>query len=558
MQVRRLQPKIGRNERCPCGSLKKHKHCCGALPRVTTRELPPEIAAHMAEVKALHRRREQQQGLGRPIISVVFGEYRLVAVRNRIMWAKNWKTFHDFLFGYIKNALGAEWGQNELTKPLTERHPILQCYDMLCRFQRQAGAGDGEIKEAAATGAVLVYLNLAYYLYLIDHNAKVQDRLLQRLRNRGEFQAARYETSIAALFALAGFSIEFENESDSTTTHVEFTATHQRSNRKYSVEVKSKHRHGLMWHTAGVPREPDVIGEVRDFLHKALRKSAQYDRIVFIELNLSDGTPGNKEPPWAEQVNSALRAAEQDLTVRGTQAPPAYVLVTNDTTGHNLEGTSGGVHLFASGFHMPDFYSGQRVTIPEAVAARDKHRDILSLAAAVRQWRDVPCTFDGEIPERVHGREAPWQIGQRYVVPTEDGSEAEGVLEEALMLALMSEGELKMWGVYRLDDGRRIICTNPVDEEEMRIYRRYPDTYFGVIRHVGGKLHTPVEMYDFFYDSYSCTPKEKLLDWLKTYQDQAQLQAMTQEQLAKFYCELLANEMLARKLKRENGKGRPE
>jgi uncharacterized protein YecA (UPF0149 family) len=24
-------PKIGRNERCPCGSGKKYKHCCGGV-----------------------------------------------------------------------------------------------------------------------------------------------------------------------------------------------------------------------------------------------------------------------------------------------------------------------------------------------------------------------------------------------------------------------------------------------------------------------------------------------------------------------------------------------
>ena len=27
--VRREQPKVGRNDPCPCGSGKKYKHCCG-------------------------------------------------------------------------------------------------------------------------------------------------------------------------------------------------------------------------------------------------------------------------------------------------------------------------------------------------------------------------------------------------------------------------------------------------------------------------------------------------------------------------------------------------
>ena len=29
--VRRVTPKVGRNEDCPCGSGKKYKHCCGKL-----------------------------------------------------------------------------------------------------------------------------------------------------------------------------------------------------------------------------------------------------------------------------------------------------------------------------------------------------------------------------------------------------------------------------------------------------------------------------------------------------------------------------------------------
>ena len=27
----RMQPKVGRNDPCPCGSGKKYKQCCGAL-----------------------------------------------------------------------------------------------------------------------------------------------------------------------------------------------------------------------------------------------------------------------------------------------------------------------------------------------------------------------------------------------------------------------------------------------------------------------------------------------------------------------------------------------
>ena len=43
----KLQPlvrrgkKVGRNEKCTCGSGKKYKHCC--LPKIKANELPPKI-----------------------------------------------------------------------------------------------------------------------------------------------------------------------------------------------------------------------------------------------------------------------------------------------------------------------------------------------------------------------------------------------------------------------------------------------------------------------------------------------------------------------------------
>ncbi len=46
----------------------------------------------------------------------------------------------------------------------------------------------------------------------------------------------------------AGFEIEFEDESDRSSTHCEFIATHKKSKRKYSVEAKSRHRPGFLGH----------------------------------------------------------------------------------------------------------------------------------------------------------------------------------------------------------------------------------------------------------------------------------------------------------------------
>jgi hypothetical protein len=47
---------------------------------------------------------------------------------------------------------------------------------------------------------------------------------------------------VAASLLRAGFDIAFEDESDSRTSHCEFTATSKRTGRSFSVEAKSRHR----------------------------------------------------------------------------------------------------------------------------------------------------------------------------------------------------------------------------------------------------------------------------------------------------------------------------
>src|SRR5260370_10479891 len=113
-------PKIGRNELCPCGSGIKYKRCRCDL------SMTREIDKALSRSEAQRIQRQRQQGLGKPIISTEFEGQRLVAVKNRLLHSKHWLTFHDFLFDYIRTALGPSWGNEELKKPPNARHPILK------------------------------------------------------------------------------------------------------------------------------------------------------------------------------------------------------------------------------------------------------------------------------------------------------------------------------------------------------------------------------------------------------------------------------------------------
>jgi hypothetical protein len=78
-------------------------------------------------------------------------------------------------------------------------------------------------------------------------------------------------------------------------------------------------------------------------------------------------------------------------------------------------------------------------------------------------------------------------------------------------------------------------------EDELAAYRSHPDTFFGVHRPQGRKAETPLQFFDFLYETYQKSPKEKLLEFLKNHSDFQTLQHKSQEELAIIYCERMAN-----------------
>jgi hypothetical protein len=144
--------KIGPNETCPCGSSKKYKRCHGS-PIGPLGPVLNEFAKVSARLDADRVQRERQQGLGKPIISANLDGTRFVAVKNRLLYSKKWLTFEDFLSDYIKTAIGSEWGNAEIAKPLEQRHPILIWYQKVCDYQRELIKKPGKVYEIVINSA---------------------------------------------------------------------------------------------------------------------------------------------------------------------------------------------------------------------------------------------------------------------------------------------------------------------------------------------------------------------------------------------------------------------
>lgn len=513
--------KIGRNDKCPCGSGKKYKKC----HLNSDINFMEDKSAHIfQQMQAKEFQCKEQQGLGREIISADFQGHKFVAVGSHLLYSKKWKTFYDFLNDYIKNALGSDWGNDELRKDFTGRHPVLQWYQYYCELQQKNKAKEGEITSVPHIGASTAYFGLAYNLYLLQHNKGIQEELIRRvkLNDKGNFYGALYETYVAAHFIKAGFDLEFENELDGSTTHCEFTATHKETGRKFSVEAKviAPKKKG----------KPSIVAKLND----AFKKQASHERIIFVDIGKPAGTYEEAKKLLLQAAES-LRELENSPRLKGQNHPPAYVIITNNSFWYDLKGQNFKFAALGEGFKIPSFKHDYKDTIQNALVEREKHKEVFGLLDSMHKHQEIPATFDGENPElafnSIDDGNPPLLIGNRYLIPSDKGDVA-----ATLRHVIVDEGRKLAIGAYDVDGGGSSILSCPLSDVELAAYKKHPRTFFGDLQ-PKTKIDDPLEFYDWLYNCYRNTPKEKLLEFMSHYPNIAELKKLSQEELAKLYCQ---------------------
>ena len=524
--------KVGRNKRCPCGSGKKFKQCHGSLGT----QYPPEtprLASLLSNSAAQERIRQAQQGLGKPVISAHWNDRQFVAVGNTLHYSKTWKTFIDFLGDYLKNKLSAEWGNAELAKPLADRHPLMQWYDALCHLQRRYISQPGQLSEMPVTGVIACYFSVAYGLYLLDHNIELQDRLIQRLKNPGNFQGAYYELQVASAFLLAGFTLVLEDETDPSQKHCEFNATSPITGKKYWVEAKARAVAGELGRTAadGTLSSNPLSSFVRQ-LNNALAKQADCERMIFLDLNtdMAANVSDDNRPAFIETANKRIEKYEKNELPEGEKA---YLFVTNLNFHKNLAQLAQLV-AWPVGLGIPDFNRSGHYRLSDRYMQERKHTDALRVAEGLSKLLKWPTTFDGSLPSvGLLGERAPVQIGESYNFEGAgpDGKDLVGTVTSALM---MEKEKCVMVAVHCVD-GRSYILKEPVGDAQIADYKAHPDAYFGEIVRPRREAKTPQDMFEFFMHAYAEMPREKLLQHLRARIPEAE--AMQTDQLRAIYCE---------------------
>jgi len=423
--------------------------------------------------------------------------------------------------------LGEEWVKEELKKDLSNRHPILQWHQSMVIYQRKKIQSADNVHSIPMTGAIAALTGLAYNLYHIAHNSELQEKLINRLKDRNQFLGAYYETQVVAFFIQAGFEIDFEDEDDSNSTHCEFTAKHTKSGRNFSVEAKAR-----------MPGKENA--KISNQLYSALKKNAHHERIIFIDINMSEKTTGLETTQWIKEAIRDLREAEKRLKIKGNDAPSAYVFLTNQQSPYNLNNTNFDVATLAESFKIPDFQIDAPFTnLRAAIDSRDKHKEVIDLFESIKNHHKIPSTFDGEIPEFAFGGEAINEqrliVGNKYLIPDENGKDTIGTLLDPVVM--VEKGKHHVHAIYELQNGRKVICKNELTKEEVVAYNQHPNTFFGIYKPQNRIAKDPIELYDFYFETYSKSSKEQLLEFMKNYQNYDELLEMNQEELAKLYCE---------------------
>jgi hypothetical protein len=350
--------------------------------------------------KHLKQVEDEQRAFGhvKPLITLEFQGQRIVAVGNSIHASESWKTFPDFLFYYIKNVLDPAWGNAELAKPEDERHPIIHWHTHLCALQKLQHRDSSGLYRMTSDGISTAYLMLAYDLYVLRHHQRLHDIVVRRLKQRDQFQGARYELFVAATLIRAGCDLTLENEADSTSKHPELVATHRRTGSQFDVEAKSRHRPGVLGHSGSKQHLDDMKLGLHRLLNRGAEKASTRPLVIFVDLNLP---PEFATTLQTHGVNEFRNVIGRLVMERHGAWPFALAVISNNPH-HYGE--------FAKANPLPWMYMNES----DGISLAHQHIVADDIEEAFRQSGNIPSFFPVDFHERVERESAEPLIAGGY------------------------------------------------------------------------------------------------------------------------------------------------
>jgi hypothetical protein len=244
------------------------------------------------------------------------------------------ETFYEFISGVLLHTLGQKWWDENRNS--SDPHFVMKCILKEREWRSRNELPENRVSSnrfASVPDGYTRYLgSLAFDVYTLLRAGHIPKGLRRRLRDKIQFQGARYEIAIAAIMSRMGCDLRFlDDEARPSDSRCEFLVTHRESHSKFAVEVKSRHRPGVL-HCPGSYVDPQ---EMRTDLIKLFRKAISQNPgglpfLIFIEVNhpMSQGTSID-DKLWASAVEAVMD--ETFSTSPDDPDPFNFVVFTNFT-----------------------------------------------------------------------------------------------------------------------------------------------------------------------------------------------------------------------------------
>lgn len=467
-------------------------------------------AAAIRQHEASEIVRRYQQGHGRPIISIEFEGYRLVAVGKKLKWSKAWKWFPDFLLDHLKDSLGRPWGTQAQREGLD--HPVFRWLSLMNEYANRHRVPGTSTFTSGTSGFLGAIFRLGYALYLIEHNDQLDPKLIRRLRMPRFFRATYYEAHLAAAFAVSGAEIKMAEVGRGSRATPEFWAT-GKSGVRYAIEAKCKEG----WKSPCDPSNAAFRDELRQWLRDQIHKASSKELpnpIYCFELSI----PAPLDEAQWEEIHALTRDIVREaeaLTVKGKPPVSSYIVITNNADVLTDEGVPLSHIAMLLGYRMSNFAHNIELPIETALEWHDAHRDIHWVMDCLEEIEQVPSTFDGTPPELNvdDGSPATLRLGQRIEYEGPDGLPCIGTVYDICAANDYAHIAVEC-------DGKHHILKGPLSPREMEGHRRYGDAIFGKPQKRRKNLNgDPLAFYDWIREVYTDYPVEALLRQLPDHPD---------------------------------------
>jgi hypothetical protein len=333
--------KTGANELCHCGSGRKYKRCCRDKDEGKSKLYTPtseQLEGIMKVAREAQLKLEQSK-----YRAPEYHEFELGGQKFRIVGRGLYAQPHsgqlgDVIVEHFKTqVLGKKWLEEEGRKSQDEQHIVarwLNAWDELRTKGQEAARASETQTYSPITGEAQELLALADDASrLLQMEKKLPKKLRTRLLNRNEFQGARYELAIAAIFIRTNFRIEWIDDKtgpvNSLGKRCDFNAIHQVTGETVAVEMKSRRRKGRL-HEAGEAKDSaDLSADVYN-LYKEATEQNPGDRpfAIFIDINLPhQPARAGTDKTWTSEVEEILK--RYGAANSNNPAPFSFVFFTN-------------------------------------------------------------------------------------------------------------------------------------------------------------------------------------------------------------------------------------